>query len=102
MTTLDPEALRKRFHQADVQREALMAKMKPTWKVHKELIEQAQALEAKAKVLAEEMAPTRQKLFELENERGRIARFLAGSDGKSRMGKREEYLTPEEIAALSA
>jgi len=92
MTNLSPEALRKRFHEAGAEREALMESMKPTWKAHKALVEKIQALEAEAKALAEEMAPTRAKLFELENERGAIARFLREPDGKSRMGKPEEYL----------
>jgi chromosome segregation ATPase len=77
MTTLDPAALRKRFHAADVEREALMERMKPTWEARNALVKQIQELEAQADALSKEMRPTRDRLFELENERAQIARFFA-------------------------
>lgn len=79
-----------------------MEKMKPTHQQHKALTKQIQELEAQAAELATAMRPTRDRLYELENEIARCARFCKDGDGVSRMGKRDELLTKEEIEAAAA
>lgn len=94
------DALNKRFHAAGVEREALMEKMKPIHAEHKALAKQVQELELRMKPLAEALRPFRDQLADLENERAMIARAARDADGKSRHGKLEDYLTPDEVAAI--
>ena len=91
--------IRKRFHEASVERAGMMEKLRPIHAQHKDLVKQIQALEEQAKPLAEAMLPIRNQLAELENEIARCARFAADGSGISRMGKAQDHLTTEEAEA---
>lgn len=80
-TPFSPENMRKRFHELGRKREAILAKTGPLRAERDRIIAEA---DAKAKGLADAFKKIEKDegLFEIDMERGMIAKALGGKTGK--------------------
>lgn len=77
-----PDNMRKRFHELGRKREAILAKTMPLRAARDRIVQKA---EAEAKALAEQFKKieTDEGLFDIDTERGALARALGGKTGKA-------------------
>lgn len=75
------ELLRKRFHEATAEANAIRATSSPLRETRDALAKQVHALEAQMAALAEQIREAEKGLFDLDNERGTINRALGGKTG---------------------
>lgn len=90
-----PKEMRKRFHLATVEAEAIRAKSAPLRAERDAILAETQP---RLRALEKQIKAIEATLGEIETERGTIAKALREEDGKSRLGKPEEYCTAEELA----
>lgn len=97
------DLLRKRFHEVQVEKEAILAKIAPKQQEFDALSDQINFLEMqKDEIHLQHLKPEKDKIFELDNELGLIAKSLREGEFKSRLGDRDEFLTLDEIKAIQA
>lgn len=97
------DTLRKRFHEVQVEKEAILAKIAPKQQEFDALAESVNLLEMqKAEIHEQHLKPEKDKIFELDNELGVIAKALREGEFKSRLGERDEFLSFDEIKAIQA
>lgn len=96
MNKLTPSGMRKRFHLASIQVDAIRAKSSP---IRAERDALARETDARLKALNDQIKAIEAPLYDLDMERGMCARALAGGNGASRMGVAAEHCTAEEIEA---
>lgn len=75
------DLLRKRFHEATAEADAIRARSTPLRDARDALAKQVHAIEAQMTVLAAQIREAEQGLYELDNERGTINRALGGKTG---------------------
>jgi len=81
----DPETLRARFHEAKAEKEKLEAALAPKVAERDALLAEMAPLKARADAIGAELKVARQPIYDLSVEMGKIAKFLRGPDGKSRL-----------------
>jgi hypothetical protein len=74
----DPDSMRKRFHELGAKRDAIMAVSSPLREKRDAL---AAKMDAELKELATAIKAAEVGLFEIDQERGSIAKFLNGKTG---------------------
>lgn len=96
------ESAKRRFHEAGIEREALMESIAADTAEHEKLRQEANALEVKAdEIFQQKLKEPRGRLYELDVEIGRIAKFLR-VDGKSVTGVREDFFSAEQVEVIKA
>lgn len=80
MSSLDDQ-MRSRFHAAGREKDALLAQTAAKRAQAQSLSEQADALYAQAKAIIAEVKVVEAPIYDLDNERGRLSRALAGKTG---------------------
>lgn len=77
----DPETMRKRFHELGRQRDEVLAKAKPIRDRYDAMRAEECALRDRMKPLIDEMKAAEAPLFDIDRERGIIAKALNGKTG---------------------
>ncbi len=80
MSNLDDQ-MRARFHQAGREKDGILAQTAAQRAEADALTAQADAIYAKAKEILAMVKETEAPIYDLDNERGRLARALAGKTG---------------------
>lgn len=78
---LNPDDMRARFKALGAERDALLAKLEPDRKERDRLWSEVEAIQAKRKALTERMKADNDRLAQIDNERGALARALNGKTG---------------------
>lgn len=95
------DLLRKRFHEVQVEKEAILETIASKQQEFDSLSEQINALEAQKKELHEQyLYEPKQRIFELDNELGLIAKSLREGPHVSRLGNINDFLTLDEITEI--
>lgn len=84
MDKLTPSGMRKRFHLASIQVDAVRSKSAPLRAERDALVKDT---DAKLRALEAQIKALEAPLYDLDMERGMCARALAGGNGASRMGR---------------
>lgn len=82
----DQTTLKARFHEAKAERDAAEAKIAPLVAQRAALLAQMRPIEAQISAIDAQLKAAREPIYELSCEMGKIAKFLAGADGKARLG----------------
>lgn len=90
-----PKEMRRRFHLASAEAEAIRAKSAPLRAARDALVKET---EPKIRALNEQIKEVEKSLYDLDVERATIAKALREEDGKSRLGTSEDFCSPEELA----
>lgn len=95
------DLLRKRFHEVQVEKEAILEKIAPHQQEFDLLAVQINTLETqKAEIHEQYLQEPKQQIFVLDNELGVIAKALREGPYASRLGDANDYLTLDEIAEI--
>jgi len=82
----DQATLKARFHEAKAEKEAAESSIAPLVAQRDALMAQMRPIEAQISAIDAQLKAAREPIYELSCEMGKIAKFLAGADGKARLG----------------
>lgn len=96
------ESAKRRFHEAGIEKEAILEKIAADNAEFQKLREEANRLEARAKEIFEQkLRGPRERIYELDVEVGKIAKFLRVGL-KSVTGTREDFFSADQVKAIKA
>ena len=76
------EEMRRKFHELGREKEKLLADMAPLQQEYDQLRAQENAIGEKIKPVAKQLKEAKAPLFDIDMERGRLARALDGKTGR--------------------
>lgn len=82
MLNLNPDDLRKRFHELGSERERVIAAAKPKREAYEAILAQSEAIKQQLRKALDELKPLEQPIFGIDQERALISRVLGHRTGE--------------------